>query len=107
MGYADHRYWSDNAINRYLPNAAALVDFSALGVASAIISILADIATPLKGLRDCMRHAPGDGVEAPRTAGGTEVGGLPPSASPQLDCTLLRHILDIVEVFNADAAAEE
>ena len=64
-------------------NLADDFESSALGVASAVVACLRDLATPMLG--------------APFAA----------AEDPDVDTDLLAHICDIVEVFNADAAADE
>ncbi len=59
-------------------------DSSALGLAGAVVNSLRELATPLLG--------------APFLAGGS---------APEVDTTLLTHMCNIVEVFNADAASDE
>ncbi len=59
-------------------------DFSALGLAAAVVNCLCELAAPLLG--------------APFLAGGS---------APEVDTTLLTRMCDIAEVFDADAASDE
>ena len=60
-------------------------DCSAAGIGSAVLRILRDLTTPLKG--------------APFRSGG--------GAPLECDLSMLTHLCDTIEVFNADAAADE
>ena len=80
-------------LQHMLLGARKLHDFSAVGVATAVVHLLHDLATPFavaEQFKDCLKPTVPAQV-----------------ACPQLDAVAFQQWLGRVEVFNADAAADE
>ena len=91
-----------------------LEEFDAQGIVKCILSMLAEFCTPFLHVdwfqdakhQEAMGSAACPVQEAPELTGQRNPTSVPGSC-PDLDKHLLKHVLQMVEVFNADAAADE